>query len=663
MKTKTILRTKLSCLAMAGLAMCVVHTGFAQPAGQTNYQWSANGDKVTWSQAANWVQGTPPLTDGTSYQIDTYAVNNSLVPITMASTDVVKINDSMFGPMWGQTLNLQGSVTLGFGMFTWGDMNGPLTTLNVQPGASFSVLDTLATGTAWWFPGGAHVEVNVYSNAFIGVNWLQHGGHLNVLNGGTVSVTNGFNTGTATGPVFAGGTDSDATRTINLQGTGKLILPASYTATVNDWLNRGILQAYGSPALPSQTVIDEADTNWPGRTVVHTTATGAATMMAIRIELPRTNVFLGGVQQAQVFADYDSATNVNVTLFATGLVYQSASPSVATITAAGQVRAVGVGSGVVKAIIGALSNSVTINVAPYTNTPSLLHRYSFSEDVGNTTTADSIGGSAYDGTLYNGSSLGGGILSLNGVDGYVVLPPGILSGLDSVTIETWATFAPTIGTWAVLFTFGDTDGTSGHNYISFQPHTGPNTTQSGIKNASTEQNPFFTPVLDGYTNVHIAAVFHPEAGYCSIYTNGVLAAINSNITVTLTDALSTGDPANYIGHSLWSADPYMQANIDEFRIYSGPLTAGEIAADHALGPNALIGTTTSVALTAKPSGGNVILSWPTTSALVNVMSSPTLGSGATWSPVNSSSVTILSGNYNLSVPATDATRYFRLQKN
>ena len=51
------------------------------------------------------------------------------------------------------------------------------------------------------------------------------------------------------------------------------------------------------------------------------------------------------------------------------------------------------------------------------------------------------------------------------------------------------------------------------------------------------------------------AVYHPEAGYCSIYTNGALAAINSSITILLTDATSTGDPYNYIGQSLYMVIP------------------------------------------------------------------------------------------------------------
>lgn len=648
------------CLALLGMAVLIGNSALAQPAGQTNYQWSAGGDKATWSQVANWTQGRVPLTDGTTWQIDTFAnAGGSLVPINIASTDVVNINDAIFGPLWGQTLNVYGSVACGFGQFVWGDLNGPVTTLNIQTNGSLQLKDTLAFGTAWWFPGGPNVVLNVHSNGFLGVAWLQFGARMNLL-GGTVSVTNGLNTGTATGPVFVGGLDTDATRSINLTAGSRLVLPAGYTTTVNDWIARGILLVYGAPNNASEIVIDEAHPDWPGRTVVTTSATNSNPILAIHITVPRTNVYVGGYQRAKVLADYATSTGADITDIVP-ITYQSSATNILTVAADGRVRAVGVGSAQIKAIVGSLTNAVMINVSNYTSSASLAHRYSFSEPNGSVTTADSIGGSAWDGNLFNaGASLDGGRLILDGVDGYVQLPAGILTGLDAVTIETWVSFGSIITNWAVLFTFGDSVGTFGRNYISFQPHTGVTTAQSGIRNAISEENAYFTPVLDGYTNLHLVAVYHPEAGYLSIYTNGVLAAINSSIDITLPEALSTGNPLNYIGRSLWSADPYLPAWIDEFRIYSGPMTAGHIKANNALGPNQFIGTSTNVALTAKLSGGNVVISWPVNSALVNLMSSPVLGTGAVWSAVNGT-LAVNGSNYEMTLPGTAAAQFFRLQ--
>lgn len=643
-------------------ALAAAWNACAQPSGQTNYQWSAGGDKMTWSQNANWTQGTPPLADGTTYQIDT-SVNagGSLVPINVASTDVVRINDSMFGPMWGQGMNISGSMTFGFGLFAWGASSGPTTIINVNSNAVLSVVDTLALGTAWWFPGGANVTMNVYSNAQVGVTWMQFGARLN-LYGGIVSVTNGFNTGTATTPVFAGGVDSDATRSINLAGGGKLILPAAYTANVTDWLNRGILLVYGAPGDAADIVIDENNVDYPGRTVVYTTATSARSLVSISVQVPRTNLFIGGYEQAQVFGDYGTGTNVNITVApGINLTYLSTDTNVVTVAADGHVRAVGAGTASVRAITGSISNSVLITVSKYTTPATLQHRYSFSETSDSVTVSDSVGGPDWLGSLYGGATLtGSGHMQLNGVDGFVQIPAGLITNMDAVTVETWASFS-TIPNWAVLYTFGDTTGTAGFNYLSFQPHTGGNTAQAGIKNATTEQDPFFTPVLDNYTNVHIVAVYHPEAGYCSIYTNGALAAINSNIVVTMPEVTATGDPYNYIGHSLYSADPLLQVDMDEFRVYSGPLSPGQIAADHALGPNQLIGSNLNVSLTSRMSGNNIILSWPTNSALVNVMSSTSLGANATWTAVTGPLV-INGPNYEMTVPASGAGTFFRLQK-
>jgi hypothetical protein len=167
-------------------------------------------------------------------------------------------------------------------------------------------------------------------------------------------------------------------------------------------------------------------------------------------------------------------------------------------------------------------------------------------------------------------------------------------------------------------------------------------------------------------NVHIVCVYHPYAGYVSIYTNGVLAAINSNVSNPLAATLNANaDPLNLIGESLYDTDPFWSGAINEFRIYNGPLTAGQILADYALGPNQLIGTNKIVSLSAKVSGDPaVVLSWPTNSALVAVMSSSTLGSGASWSAVTGYPLVIVGTNYQMTIPAAAVSgqRYFRLQQ-
>jgi len=74
--------------------------------------------------------------------------------------------------------------------------------------------------------------------------------------------------------------------------------------------------------------------------------------------------------------------------------------------------------------------------------------------------------------------------------------------------------------------------------------------------------------------VHIAIVYHPYAGYVALYTNGVLAAINNNVSNPLAAALGN-DPINYLGASLYASDPLLNATIDEFRIYNGRFRSGK----------------------------------------------------------------------------------------
>lgn len=658
-------------LAVIALAGFLAQASLAQPTGQTNYQWSAAGDKTTWSQGANWTQGIAPLSDGTTYQID-LSVNagTNRTPINLASTDMVAINDSVFGPLGGEILNINGTMTLGFGIFIWSDNTQPTAVVNINSGGSLYVRDTVALGTAWWFSPGANTTINVRTNGFLGVTWFQDGGRINVFNGGTVSVTNGWNTGGASTPVFSGGQDTDATRSINIEKGATLILPAGNTSVVNDWITRGILQVYGAPAAAQDIVIDEANATWPSRTVVTTTASAPSVMTAVHLQVVRTNLYVGGLEQAQVFADFNTSSNVNVTTTATNLVYNSSNTNIATISVAGAVRATGAGTVTLTATIGTFSNSVLVTVSNYTTHATLIHRYSFSDTVGSGTVMDSIPGNSptWDGSLIGGTTLTGSQVTLDGASGFVQLPPGIITpDMDAVTIEAWVTLSSPIANWGVLYTFGDSDFNTGYgrNYISCQPHTGFTTFQIGISDAnpgfSHEQDGWTGGVLDGYSNLHFVGVYHPEAGYMAIYTNGVLAAINTSVSITLAGALATGDPDNYIGRSLYNTDPYFSCSIDEFRIYSGPMTAGAIQADAVLGPDQLIGTSTNVSLSATKSGGNIMLSWPTTSALVNVLASPKLGPGATWAPVTGT-MSVVGGNYHMVVPATGAAQYFRLQQ-
>jgi hypothetical protein len=249
--------------------------------------------------------------------------------------------------------------------------------------------------------------------------------------------------------------------------------------------------------------------------------------------------------------------------------------------------------------------------------------------------------------------------------------------MDEITIEAWVSFDDPVNIFASLYGFGDLDGTTGvgANYIRMVPRTGIGTTLVsfgiGVPGTADEQSAIFTGGLSGAANMQIVAIYHPFAGTQSCYTNGVLAATYNNLTTPLayqaTYNMSSlryvlgADPLNYIGQSLSLGDNFLNGSVDEFRIYNGPISASQARADYLLGPNQLFGTNTNVSLTVTLAGTNLLLKWPTTSALVNLTSSPVIGAGAAWSPVNGT-LAVASGNYQMTIPVTGSTRYFRLEQ-
>jgi uncharacterized protein YjdB len=377
------------------------------------------------------------------------------------------------------------------------------------------------------------------------------------------------------------------------------------------------------------------------------------TNLSLQVPSPITN----GTSVASTVWGQQSGNWINLTANANhAIAWSSANTNVAVVDIYGNVTGVGAGTANIIASYPALGLTATQAVQVTYIPATLVHRYSFSEKSG-TNVADSVGGAAWNGTLPNGGTFNGSgqLILASNLQQYVNLPAGILSNYTAVTIEAWASFG-TLPSACFFFGFGNINGSSGEQYIFCQPENGRIAITPS--NWTSEQNTLPDPSgnWSSLTNLHVTAVFDPPLGYLALYTNGVLAAINDAVTVQFS---SVDDLFSYIGRSLYSGDSYYNFSLDEFRIYNGALSADEIAATQALGPNQIL-SAANPTLGAAISGANLTLSWPLTSDSFTLQSETNLSSSL-WTNVLPAAQ-IVGGQWQVTVPISGVAGYFRLAR-
>jgi hypothetical protein len=296
-------------------------------------------------------------------------------------------------------------------------------------------------------------------------------------------------------------------------------------------------------------------------------------------------------------------------------------------------------------IFGRALSSAEIKDLAYAH-PALAHRYSFTTNVW-----DSIG--MAHGSLAGNATITNNAVQLTGNAGdYVSLPGGLVSGSAAVTIEFWATFGVN-GNWARVFDFGNTTGASGYNFLFYSPHTSAGSQQLALSTPVSTAN-FVTPGILDNSAVHVVCIVDPTNNYCAIYTNGVLEGALTNALPALTGVSSAW---SFIGRSLFSADAWLNATIDELRIYDGRLTPQEIAANDSFGPDALA---LPITLTESNSAAGLTLSWPAWGVGFALQSTTNL-TGGVWTPL--AQIPTLAGNqWSLGIAATNAGIFYRLQR-
>jgi len=240
---------------------------------------------------------------------------------------------------------------------------------------------------------------------------------------------------------------------------------------------------------------------------------------------------------------------------------------------------------------GSVTSSVpaTLTVLPQTSPATLVHRYSFQDPVGSTTFADSVGGSAWDGTLQGNAALTGSSLQLDGSYGcYATLPSYIMSSYTAMTVEFWADIASNTPNWSYVFSFGDQAGGAKASGLDYSPYAGGNWQNSDLRGgdgsyvyANKNAN------LLGATGTHVTLIADPVNGVLCFY-NGASLVSNLNATNPVPSLAAINDVNNWIGASLHSIDPYLAGTIHEFRIYEGVLPVQNIALNDATGPDQYI---------------------------------------------------------------------------
>jgi GH43 family beta-xylosidase len=152
---------------------------------------------------------------------------------------------------------------------------------------------------------------------------------------------------------------------------------------------------------------------------------------------------------------------------------------------------------------------------------------------------------------------------------HIDLPDGIVNGLTNFTIATWVRL-DTTGAWRRIFDFGN--NTSVNMFLV--PQSGSSTVRFAITTSGggSEQRINGTPVLSTGVWKHVAIT--RSGNTATLYVDGVQVGQNTSMTLSPSSLGNTTN--NWIGRSQYSADAFLDGQIDEFRIYNRALSASEI---------------------------------------------------------------------------------------
>ncbi|MCX8157224.1 MAG: DUF2341 domain-containing protein [Verrucomicrobiae bacterium] len=324
-------------------------------------------------------------------------------------------------------------------------------------------------------------------------------------------------------------------------------------------------------------------------------------LQGVRIQAPP--LYAWSTAQLRVLADFAAVTNVDITVNE-GVQYVSSDPTVITVNSNGVVRALRVGSATISAIYGTMTAAVVLE-AMNPDLAVLRHRYSFNENEG-TTVLDSVGGAH--GIVTNYFNNNGGvitnfwresgrlILAQAGTNAaYVDLPNGLVSRYAAVTLEMWVV-ASNAPSWARVFdvgmsTGGEGAGGTGTNYL-FLAAQNPIRFESKQVDGNPNMVVLGDSAFPANRLVHVVCTYNYAQGEARLYVDGRL--VGWGVPAMPLSALA--DLNVWLGRSQYAADPALRGAFEEFRIYEGTLSHGDVAANYAAGPDTLSSGGNEVAL-------------------------------------------------------------------
>jgi len=192
------------------------------------------------------------------------------------------------------------------------------------------------------------------------------------------------------------------------------------------------------------------------------------------------------------------------------------------------------------------------------------------------TAAVDASGHGQDGALIGAASWGDGrnggrALLLDGQSGHLALPAGVTSDLGDFSISLWVYWNAAV-TNARVFDFGSSD----IGYLALIPRDGSGKLRFMITGTTYfgEQSISAASALPIGRWVHLAVTLSGTRG--TLYVDGTAAGSSDAIALAPFQLGSTTQ--NWLGRSQYAADPFFNGRMQDLRLYSGALTAAQVAA-------------------------------------------------------------------------------------